>query len=415
MAYLNDTPSLLSHQHSAPALTCSKPASTSLPVGANHDLVPNFQRNFCSNFVCICCYVRLPSLHDLYDHVEEAHIGPNGLNSWPPKVFSELSINSDHPPRPSSPSKDPDSDYAPDDSILAIAYSTSETYNDFSSSSSYEDTFHLDYFTTCDAENLSSRWPPIRYPVARYERFGSCLPIATPSASSEASEVSEQDERDDESEADSEEVQKQDDKSSVDQVRSRLRRRTRRIQMASSLRQNKTRLGSKPNLMEDTLHKRGNNKRRSSKKDLFYNCPTPGCTKTYRNANGLKYHKEKGTCTISEKLLTMDQSPSEDRCSIVVPTSDSDSGYEETTPLPPQATTSSTSIPEFLFATSTRTKPSPYHRTGTSRPPMDCLIPPPSNMAVTRSPSPFTPEEMSRDSSCEDDISYESSSSSLGY
>ncbi|KAG6834979.1 hypothetical protein H0H93_005953 [Arthromyces matolae] len=36
--------------------------------------------------------------------------------------------------------------------------------------------------------------------------------------------------------------------------------------------------------------------RKRSKK--AYQCPTPGCTKSYLNPNGLKYHQEKGTCKI---------------------------------------------------------------------------------------------------------------------
>ncbi|KAG6845251.1 hypothetical protein H0H87_011986 [Tephrocybe sp. NHM501043] len=32
-----------------------------------------------------------------------------------------------------------------------------------------------------------------------------------------------------------------------------------------------------------------------------YQCPTPGCTKSYLNPNGLKYHQEKGTCKIEER------------------------------------------------------------------------------------------------------------------
>ncbi|KAF5366693.1 hypothetical protein D9757_013581 [Collybiopsis confluens] len=44
-----------------------------------------------SNFVCGSCYVQLPSLHDLYDHLDAAHHmqGPSGATTacqWPPKV-----------------------------------------------------------------------------------------------------------------------------------------------------------------------------------------------------------------------------------------------------------------------------------------------------------------------------------------
>ncbi|KAG6917722.1 hypothetical protein DXG01_001373 [Tephrocybe rancida] len=59
--------------------------------------------------------------------------------------------------------------------------------------------------------------------------------------------------------------------------------------------------------------------RRRNKK--AYQCPTPGCTKSYLNPNGLKYHQEKGTCKIevfpSPVLLTPAPLPVE---SITTPT-----------------------------------------------------------------------------------------------
>ncbi|KAA1479002.1 hypothetical protein DENSPDRAFT_89019 [Dentipellis sp. KUC8613] len=33
------------------------------------------------------------------------------------------------------------------------------------------------------------------------------------------------------------------------------------------------------------------------KREKMFHCPKPGCTKSYLNPNGLKYHLEKGTCT----------------------------------------------------------------------------------------------------------------------
>ncbi|EPT05505.1 hypothetical protein FOMPIDRAFT_1057253 [Fomitopsis schrenkii] len=39
-------------------------------------------------------------------------------------------------------------------------------------------------------------------------------------------------------------------------------------------------------------------KRRSREREKAYKCPRPGCSKAYLNPNGLKYHLEKGTCTI---------------------------------------------------------------------------------------------------------------------
>jgi len=36
----------------------------------------------------------------------------------------------------------------------------------------------------------------------------------------------------------------------------------------------------------------------SRRRDKSHKCPRPGCTKSYLNPNGLKYHLEKGTCSI---------------------------------------------------------------------------------------------------------------------
>jgi len=41
---------------------------------------------------------------------------------------------------------------------------------------------------------------------------------------------------------------------------------------------------------------RSQSRSRQWRKDKTYKCPHPDCTKTYLNANGLKYHLEKGTC-----------------------------------------------------------------------------------------------------------------------
>ncbi|KAE9398892.1 hypothetical protein BT96DRAFT_714497 [Gymnopus androsaceus JB14] len=128
----------------------------------NCDLVSSFQWHFCSNFVCIGCYVRLPSLHDLYDHIEEAHVGPNGPMSWPPKVQHSLTEFVGSRANSLSPNDSPPSCFM----LFQTAYSTPQPTSDFSSN---EDTFQLDYFTTCDADNLP-HCPPLRHPLSRFER-----------------------------------------------------------------------------------------------------------------------------------------------------------------------------------------------------------------------------------------------------
>ncbi|KAJ3782758.1 hypothetical protein GGU10DRAFT_436412 [Lentinula aff. detonsa] len=343
--WFSDVPIALSHSH--PAFTRSK-----MTFDRENDLVPNFQRNFCSNFVCICCYVRLPSLHDLYDHLEEAHIGPNGMRKWPPKVCSELSKLSGSP-RATSPSKDLDSDYAPDESILAIAYSTRGTSSDVSP---YEDTFHLDYFTTCDAENIP-QCPPFRYPLAHNER--SCPPPPSTIVAS-YSEASDRGQQEDKIEAG---PQNRDRASSACPIRVRLRNRKRCTAISSSNRkatQSKISSSTESRTNTEVAVKSGYRKR-ISKKELVYNCLTPGCIKTYRNANGLKYHKEKGTCVISEEFFAAN------RVSLDHRTSTLSSSEKQGTSAPPRVSTS----------------------TLRSRPPMDRLTPPDSS-----SPSPVTPKDI---------------------
>ncbi|KAF5374035.1 hypothetical protein D9757_010077 [Collybiopsis confluens] len=112
-------------------------------LSLDSDLVSSFQRNFCSNFVCVSCYVHLPSLHDLYDHLDAAHnMGPSGPTAcqWPPKV-PPLQAQVQYP------------DQIPP---LHIVYSTlpQPSVDQLSQStlSLYEDTFNLDYFTFCDID-----------------------------------------------------------------------------------------------------------------------------------------------------------------------------------------------------------------------------------------------------------------------
>ncbi|KAJ4477537.1 hypothetical protein J3R30DRAFT_230589 [Lentinula aciculospora] len=347
MVWFSDVPIVLSQSHSA--FTCSKNASDR---AYSSDLVSNFQRNFCSNFVCICCYVRLPSLHDLYDHVEEAHIGSTCMRAWPPKVFSELSE-----PRAIS---DQDSDCSPDDSVLAIAYSTDEYDYDVSP---YEDTFQLHYLTTCDAENIS-QCTPLRHPIPHYER--PCPPrppqnVASGPAALEHDRAAVLTIQEDEPEAESPKRE-----SSFGPIRSRLRNRELRTEVPPSLRRTlppKSSTVIRTNAISPAVVVRSVQKKKVSKKDLIYTCLTPGCIKTYRNANGLKYHKEKGTCVISEQLLANNLSVDE-QTSVSLPSQSQEIPTQSSRPERPRVSI----------------RP--------SIPPMDYLVP------STSSSSPSTPEDI---------------------
>lgn len=59
---------------------------------------------------------------------------------------------------------------------------------------------------------------------------------------------------------------------------------------------NATAVSAKNSLKAKARITGGNGKRR----EKAYRCPTPGCTKSYLNPNGLKYHVEKGTCRFED-------------------------------------------------------------------------------------------------------------------
>ncbi|KAJ3865603.1 hypothetical protein EV359DRAFT_80337 [Lentinula novae-zelandiae] len=231
------------------------------------------------------------------------------MRAWPPKVFSELSEISG-PPRATSPSKDQDSDCTPDESVLAIAYST----QDFDSDSAvYKDTLHLDYCMTCDPDSFP-QCPPLRHPFPRHEQSYHTSPPPNVASGLAAADHRSTAVQDSESEPES---PKHGRESSVGPIRSRLRlrNRERRADVPSD---SLGVLSGKSSLIEPRTNdvsrqpvaKSSHKKKvlKVSKKDLIYNCPTPGCIKTYRNANGLKYHKEKGTCLISEEFLVNNHS-----------------------------------------------------------------------------------------------------------
>lgn len=179
-------------------------------------------------------------------------------------------------------------DYPPQSFLLfQTAYSSPQPTGDFSS---YEDTFQLDYATTCDAENLP-QCPPLRHPLSRFER-----PCAQPSTPLEPQ-----------------------CESFIGPIRSRLRNVHRRMDAAPFPPRSKA---PSPESLPN----------KSVRKNEPFQCPVStfavssfirrlssssldrwvyqgeisrfdlslivsySLSQSYRNANGLKYHREKGKC-----------------------------------------------------------------------------------------------------------------------
>ncbi|KAF9064481.1 hypothetical protein BDP27DRAFT_159283 [Rhodocollybia butyracea] len=266
------------------------------PYHNNPDLVSSFQWNFCSNFVCICCYTHLPSLHDLYDHVEEAHLSPYASyrsTAWPPKVPLQQFSRPRSPP--ASPGTDTSLDDTEESSLLAMAYPAPSPIEDLSA---YEDTLHMNYFTTSDADILINPLPRHPLPASRLpaEDIVSAVDIQRP--------ITPESESEHERERGYIPRQSQSTHMHTD-IRSRLRTRQ---HDARPFEKKKKRSAGALTSRKTTKKARGDNpilcmlppvkKRAASKKAAAFKCPKPGCIKAYRNTNGLKYHLDKGACVI---------------------------------------------------------------------------------------------------------------------
>ena len=70
-------------------------------------------------------------------------------------------------------------------------------------------------------------------------------------------------------------------------------------------------------------------------REKMYKCMRPGCTKSYLNPNGLKYHTLKGTCTFAEKPNNAATAPAPAQANgNVTPISTTPAGSAPGTPAP---------------------------------------------------------------------------------
>ncbi|KAF8875502.1 hypothetical protein BD779DRAFT_1678207 [Infundibulicybe gibba] len=253
--------------------------------------IASLERAFCSNYTC--CNTSLRDLHALLDHVDRVHPGSTpdvdvatsvvdlDLRDYsptpPPSSPSYSSSSSDtnsYPSSPTSPTPLPlPSDFAFDDYTppspipdLELCFRTATS----SPSASPDPAAHPpadawwaapvdadEYFALSGLPSISA--PPVPLPAKKPRR-----------------------------------VRARDSHSPLSPAKGKGKN------MALVLGPDATPAGGK-----DTSSDKDKDKepKRRREREKAYRCPTLGCTKSYLNPNGLKYHLEKGTCKIEEPVV----------------------------------------------------------------------------------------------------------------
>ncbi|KAI0955636.1 hypothetical protein AcV7_006250 [Taiwanofungus camphoratus] len=276
------------------------PASTPPPFasgstgGADHGAyghMSSVEKDFCSNFSC--CGLSLADLHELLDHFEEAHVIVLGRDGRP--VYPSL-----HPEDPSSPAHEPTrpADCEPAAHVLApcasIVFSYPQPDPPVPASPA-----HADPRTTFDAllrlspahtyrdvlarggADPDAASPPDSLRPSPAPSEPVCLPpallsVCPPPATHAAPAGSQK---------------------SLKGKDGAERQRTPKIPVG------KGRVQVRGAAERRERHAPAPARRREREK--AYKCPRRGCSKSYLNPNGLKYHLEKGTCTIAAPLAVV--------------------------------------------------------------------------------------------------------------
>ncbi|EMD31518.1 hypothetical protein CERSUDRAFT_100375 [Gelatoporia subvermispora B] len=257
----------------------------------------SLEQELCSNFSC--CGLALHDLHSLLEHFEESHVvvlGADGRPLYPspspspssafahsstshppPSPHASLALNYPHPGPPAP---------APADSLLAPALQYAQA------ASTFRDLTRL------------ARFPPDASPMSASARSDDsfpalgesiCLPpalltVAPPAPPPALPQIDTQVARApgmdspvsalDSAESDT-----------AERVKAKARRGDKGRNRAERV---------------ELVHREGRERKerqrtaggRRRDREKTFVCPRPGCTKAYLNPNGLKYHLEKGTCTV---------------------------------------------------------------------------------------------------------------------
>ncbi|XP_006459668.1 hypothetical protein AGABI2DRAFT_116628 [Agaricus bisporus var. bisporus H97] len=328
-----------SNYHNPPSSTPASPPSPS-PMDVVHsppppsdqtiktlDRISSLELALCSNFTC--CSIRLPDLHALVEHFEEKHVvalNIDGKRIYPENTSGKrLAV---FPPLPPSLSNSPSSSRSssPPTPIIPLAtaaflnsdeslaqqnltsMASCGVYTPFSGmmiSPPDEDPYGL--FDTLDTYPIMSCSPPSCNPDFPTHAQTSCSsssssPSTMTTSRSHDPMILNSDCHSDviitdynhTHFADGEEKKKKRTKKEVITDRE-VKKVVHRLPKADNMVMNMTAVSAKNAAKAKMRLLSGNNVK---KREKAYRCPKAGCTKSYLNPNGLKYHLEKGTCHI---------------------------------------------------------------------------------------------------------------------
>ncbi|KIY53983.1 hypothetical protein FISHEDRAFT_68355 [Fistulina hepatica ATCC 64428] len=349
--------------------------------GSSHiDRIACLERSFCSNFTC--CGHHLADLHELLEHLEERHIivtKSDGSRRFCPSTLKDDSSSD------SSSSASPLSSLAP---LPPVSASSFLDVDPFSAPQvlfpvfpeSCVDDLDFDTFGSVSDFYEDSRPSPVSpYPVpmypsslptsSDYSNSGSsyslsslpspstsmCPPQAAPTPSASASVSCTSATSDHQFSDLYSSSPLSDSDGGLDHISSKSKIRatsklSRKACLSKGYKSSRSVRGVSSASDSASLHKSNSGRKHSSPRVRSFKCPTPGCSKSYLNPNGLKYHIEKGTCEVASTASAVVEEVSIKTChptsnSITsAMSSDNESSFSSLPPLSP----SPLSSPEVL-------------------------------------------------------------------
>ncbi|KAK7024383.1 hypothetical protein VNI00_016324 [Paramarasmius palmivorus] len=265
-------------------------------ISQDMNRIASFERSFCSSF--FCCDAQLSGFHELLEHIEEAHVIVRNLDGralYHPKVgpFSDkpTTDHSRSKPQPHAHFEftfpfppTPLTRYSsPDERRAAVAF---HEYDGL-------DYYDHDYTQREPSDHVESL-PPSTTPSPA-PTIPSSIPLSSPSSASSDSSSDEEPMSPSPSPVSPTPIRPIPIMSMTEMSTDASRRRN--AITTSHSHKNKVRLEHHGPKMNKRWKNIANRERK-------YKCPTPGCIKSYLNANGLKYHLEKGKCDIDSEVTS---------------------------------------------------------------------------------------------------------------
>ncbi|KAI0649556.1 hypothetical protein C8Q79DRAFT_520469 [Trametes meyenii] len=234
--------------------------------------------SFCSNFSC--CGQSLPDLHHLLDHFEEDHVLP-----FPPHD-SRPTFSSPVYARPAGPHASyilsypqPDPPLHPLSLLLSSAHGPLRPVPD---SNQIPDLVHSpSSLPSSSASSSCLSSPTLGEPLCLPPALFSCQPPPTPSPQRRRTALE----------------RKSDSSYNSDISSNPVRPLVGPQRNAKSHARPDPLARNRPLALTPQRAPPQSASRKRDGREKMYKCPHAGCTKSYLNPNGLKYHLEKGTCT----------------------------------------------------------------------------------------------------------------------